>query len=558
MALCLLFFYLLLDRATRRIFPSSPSISIDGPFGSGESYHLDESNVLDCASSYNKCTCYAPCLRLLLTVWAGHVTIDLLPDDVILNVFHFVRAIYAYPMRYPDGLTSESYLKVRNFVEWRQSWWHPLIHVCRMWRSVIFASPKFLNLKLVCVPYTRAELMDIWPLLPIIIISDRFLIQATPEDLDFDIAIVHHNRVCEIDLHLTRLQLERWPLAMQVQFPALTRLALLFRPEFGDRPLAPALPDGFLGGSAPNLQSLELFCIPFPAIPNLLLSATNLVRLSLWEIPHSGYISPEVFITALAVLVNLKSLMIGFESPASRPNPESRRPWPPSRTLIPALTKFTFQGASEYVEVFVAQIDVPLLEHVSMTFFHQLIFDTPQLAQFMRCATGSKALNDVHVDFRQHEVLVEIFSQTGTFRRPTILCRVLEWQLSSFARLFKSFFPSIYTVENLYIHSRSFRSEWQSQLRGEIENVQWLEIFRPFTAMKNLYISGKFVQCITTALQELVEERLMGVLPALENIFLEGFQSSRPVQEAIGQFVAARQLSGRPVATFHWNIRQRF
>ena len=113
---------------------------------------------------------------------------------------------------------------------------------------------------------------------------------------------------------------------------------------------APALPDGFLGGSAPRLQSLELDSIPFPALPKLLLSATDLVHLTLWNIPHSGYISPEAIVTGLAVLANLKSLTIEFESPLSRPDRESRRPPPPTRTVLPALTRFEFQGVSEYLE----------------------------------------------------------------------------------------------------------------------------------------------------------------------------------------------------------------
>jgi hypothetical protein len=50
-----------------------------------------------------------------------------------------------------------------------------------------------------------------------------------PEDYDFDAAIVHHNRVCEINLlHLTSSQLQRLASAMQEQFPALIHLMLGF------------------------------------------------------------------------------------------------------------------------------------------------------------------------------------------------------------------------------------------------------------------------------------------------------------------------------------------
>jgi hypothetical protein len=45
---------------------------------------------------------------------------------------------------------------------------------------------------------------------------------------------------------------------------------------------------------------------------------------------------------------------------------------------------------------------------------------------------------------------------------------------------------------------------------------------------------------------------LQEVLPALQNIFLEGLQPSGPVQEDLGKFVAARQLSGHPIAVSPW------
>jgi hypothetical protein len=80
-----------------------------------------------------------------------------------------------------------------------------------------------------------------------------------------------------------------------------------------------------------------------------------------------------------------------------------------------------------------------------------------------------------------------------------------------------------------------------------------LEVFHRFTSVKNLYVCKEFAQCIALALQELVGEIMMEALPALESLFLEELQPSGPVQEAIGQFVAARQLSGHPVAISDWD-----
>ena len=492
--------------------------------------------------SGDKRTSYCvPCLQLqLLTVWAGRVTISILPDDVLLHIFYF------------DGLDNVDRL-------WHLSWWHRLVHVCWRWRSLIFTSPNFLNLRLVCGPWTPEELTGIWPPLPIIITN--MVDGPKPEDYNFDVAIVHHNRVCEVNLlRLTSLQLQRVALAMQEQFPALIHLMLDFDSYHGSQ--APALPNGFLGGSTPRLQFLTFHSIPFPALPKLLLSATDLVRLTLRNIPHSGYFSPETIVPSLAVLANLKSLVIAFESP----NRVRRRIPPPTgltrtgqgvtltRTVLPALTRFEFQGVSEYLEDFVARIDAPLLESIWITFFHQLIFHIPQLAQFMGRTTRLQVSKEAHVEFDNYGVQVESLPATQAIdekSRLRISCRELDWQLSSLAQVFTSFFPSISMVETLYIFGPGYLPpHW----KDEIENVQVLDIFRPFTGVKNLYACERFTQCIAPALQELVVERgwVTDVLPRMESLFLEGLRQSGPIKEAIGQFVGARQLSDHSVAVSRW------
>ena len=72
---------------------------------------------------------------------------------------------------------------------------------------------------------------------------------------------------------------------------------------------------------------------------------------------------------------------------------------------------------------------------------------------------------------------------------------------------------------------------------------------------KNLYLSQEFVPRIAHTLQEIVEERVTEVLPNLESIFLEesdDLGGPGLVPEAMRQSIAARQLSGRPIAIFPW------
>jgi hypothetical protein len=276
------------------------------------------------------------------------------------------------------------------------------------------------------------------------------------------------------------------------------------------------------------------------------LSATALVDLTLWNIPDSGYFSPEAIVTSLAVLATLKRLIIEFNY-GSRPDQESRLPPPPTRTVLPALTLFAFRGASKYLDELVARIDAPLLDSLFITFVNEFIFDISQLAQFMGRTTRIQALNEAHVHIDDVDVLMEFRPPTLTLdekSRLTIICRDVNCQLSNLVQVFTSLFPSIYTVEHLYMYGpQSFLSRWQDPMA----------IFRPFTAVKNLYVIKELARRIAPALQELVGERVTDVLPTLESLFLEGILPSG-VQEAIEQFVAARRLVGHPVAISYWKI----
>jgi hypothetical protein len=461
---------------------------------------------------------------------AGRVTINILSDDVLLCIFYFVQ------------------FAVNRL--WRLTWWHRLVHVCRRWRFIIFESPNTLNLKIISTPWTPAQLLGIWPPLPILITNtlantiDRPLFHY-----HFDAAIMHRNRVCEIDLCLSRSKLQQMVSMMQEQFPALIHLELMSSCR-GHR--IPALPDGFLCGSAPRLQSLTLISIPFPALPKLLLSTTDLVDLTLWDIPHSGYISPEVIVPHLAMLANLESLIIEFPSFLSRPDTESRRPPLPTRTILPTLTLFEFKGVNKYLEDFVARIDAPLLDSIGITFkfFHRSIFDIPVLAQFIRRTRRFQALNEAHVDFGCNIVDVRSLPPTRIFDEKLglrITCNDVVWDPSSVAQVFTLFFPSVYTVEHLYVYGAGYLEDLD-----DIESMQWPEIFHTFTAVKSLYVSEAFAQYIAPAMQGL-GERAVDMLPALESLFLEEFRVSGLLQDAFGQFLAARQLLGHPVAVSRWS-----
>ena len=307
--------------------------------------------------------------------------------------------------------------------------------------------------------------------------------------------------------------------------------------------------ESFLGGSAPRLQYLNLERIPFR---KLLLSTTDLVTLDISRLPHLGYVSPEAMARCLSTLTRLENLFLGFESPLSRPVRETRRPHPPTRSTLLVLTSFWFRGVSEYLEELVTRIDAPLLGKFHIAFFHQLIFDTPQLAQFLARTPNIQPPAAVRITFSDRYVQVTSQPPSLTEFILAISCRPTDWQLSSLTQIWQicdSSFPEAFipTVEHLYIREDEL---WKPKENG-IEDSQWLEVLRPFSAVKDLYLSREFASRVVLALRELAGE----VLSSLQNIFLEDLHLlSGPAQEAIEKFVTVRQLADQPVAVSHWDV----
>ena len=133
-------------------------------------------------------------------------------------------------------------------------------------------------------------------------------------------------------------------------FPMLTSLQLSGTPPQTET----HLPDSFLGGSAPRLRTLTLIDVSFPALPNLLLSAHDLIHLDLWDIPDSGYIPPYAMVVSLSTLIRLNTLYFGFRSRLS--GRTSRRLPPPTRSVLHDLTTRWFSGHSEYLEDFITPL----------------------------------------------------------------------------------------------------------------------------------------------------------------------------------------------------------
>jgi hypothetical protein len=399
--------------------------------------------------------------------------------------------------------------------------------------------------------------LDIWPKLPIVVHVDNLVTCQQPRLTDIISVLKRHDRVCKIFINDVSNPLLK-KLATSKPFLGLIELELV-----SYNANAPILPDLFLGGSAPRLQSLYFSGIPFPGIRKLLLSTRDLVTLSLGYIPDSGYVSPEAMVDILSVLTRLKLLHLSFAISQFQTHGASQHPPVLTRIILPALTTFGFGGHSKYLGDMVSRIDAPL-DCINLKFTvtldqGQLSFSFPPLRDFIWRTKLLNALHRADTSFSDHNSRISLFQRKGGVDFKVFNLEIPSFESSSrlvtFAQVCSSLLLPLPSLEHLSIYkpdSRRYPLQWQFVVGGP----QWMELLRLFIAVKNLVLDEPALWSVASALQELVGERVTEVLPALQNLFLVGSPPLGPVPEGIGKFIAARELSGRPVVVRHQETKE--
>ena len=387
--------------------------------------------------------------------------------------------------------------------------------------------------------------LDIWPELPIVIYVDDPL----PSVTNLISVINQRDRVCKVVF--VCVQNSFWKevaTTMSEPFPALIELKLAASLE--RRPLI--LLDSFLGGSAPRLRSLDLCGIPFPEIGKLLLSTRGLVNLSLDLIPPPRYISPDAISSILSPLTRLESLDLRFKVPFST-HGASQRPPALAPVVLPALTNFSLYGRSGFLEDIVSRIEAPL-DCIAVTFSDETaISDIPLLRDFIYRTELLNAPHRAEIFFSDFNSRVSLFQRNGdvdfkvlSLAIPRFDYTFFSSQISSLAQVCRSLLPPLPSLEHLGIYKYRSCDLFTTRHR-EVDTTLWMELLHLFITVKDLVLDEPLVLPVAQTLQELVGEQGTEILPALQNIFIEGCQSSGPVPEGIAKFIAARERSGRPV-----------
>jgi hypothetical protein len=361
------------------------------------------------------------------------------------------------------------------------------------------------------------EMNDIWPPLPIVIIiwasNDR---QEWVEEHTHNIvtALNYNDRVSEISFYdVPNKILEIFAAVMEKPFPLLTSLRIS------------------------SWQATQMVLLR-----TLLSSTSDLRKLSLRFISGFRFISPDAMVSCLSATTRLKILDLDFGLASSDSDRDGL-----TRIVLPNLTHFSWNGNSRYLNDLLARIDAPQLYSMKMTFNRWFVREAPEIALFIGRMERFKEPNRAYITILHSSAELLFPLRTQTVHYPSLKLVTdyqPPWPLSYLVQTCRSSFLPLSTVEQLDIDG----VRWQPPT----ENAEWLEVLGLFVAVKDLCVSEKVALHVVRALQELSVERATEVLPALRNLVIEGLEVSGPIQGAVEQFVATRQLAGHPVAARPW------
>ncbi|KAH8978460.1 hypothetical protein EDB92DRAFT_583766 [Lactarius akahatsu] len=449
----------------------------------------------------------------------GRVTIGELSDSVLLNIFRY-------------------YLDVAPRL------WPRLVHICRRWRHIVFASQRILHLRIFCTHGTPVlKTVRHWPVMPTIVQYGGTLELGAPAPEDEDnimAALKRSDLVSSISLTVTSSLLEKLS-SIERPFLGLEELVLLSQDG-----LRLTLPSAFRWGS--RLRCLHSTKIAFPSLLQLLSSSTNLVDLQLHEIFDPWHLSPEALTKALFGMAQLRSLSLHFLSTAIYLSP------PPSveeRIILPGLIRFNFRGVTKYLEDFVTRIDAPHLGAIEITFLDDPIFGVPKLSKFIDRMEMHKSLRRAHILSSERAISISlILPGAPTCIKLQLFSEPLSVQLSFMARICTHFSAFLLNVEDLRI-SATRPSRWMDSLHSG----KWLELINSFTGAKWFHLDGNDSTSIVRALQ-LPERQRELALPALHKLYIaQPGPRYAPLRKAVVSFMTSRRLSGHPIAVEYERLR---
>jgi hypothetical protein len=473
-----------------------------------------------------------------------HSPISILNDDVLLNIF----ILYGLNFYIGEGdPIRDTYTYI-----WKCHWWYHLAQVSRRWRYIIFASPRELDLRLICTQSVPvAEMLAHSPPLPLVVSYDDTFHKVTTEDEEgILLALSHRDRVRRIVLCFSPSSLERLISAMDGEFPILE--CLVIKPQIKGHPKRASLmlPINFQG---PKLHSIHFdgvqVALPM-RFPLLTSSLGGLVYLWLEGITQPAYLPPNDIHTQLSYMPQLWKLGIMFESECPGHNVVDSSPIMTPVTL-PNLRSFSFKGGSAYLESLLAGISAPVLTNVGIDYFHEIELPVPRLLQFIQSSmfltfkTFKLGFWGEYSDWGNYGYFVadpQLVSREYLYVK--ISCSHLDSQVASAVQIINTLSPLLSVVEGLYLVYTESRRPLPAVLPVDrIDRIQWREILRSFSGVRTLHVKEELVRVISQSLRSEDGESPLELLPNLERLTYSGSE----ITDMFAPFTKQRRAAGHLV-----------
>jgi hypothetical protein len=260
--------------------------------------------------------------------------------------------------------------------------WPTLVHICRRWRHIVFASHQALRLRLFCKrgsPVLKA--LDLWPTLPIAVEYVGFSRYGARDKENILAALKQSDRVSSIHLTVTKSLLKKIA-SIGGQFSKLEELVLLS--PVGRRLTLPSI---FRSG--PRLRQLHLTGFSFSVPLRPLSSSRNLVDIQLHDIPDDIFLSPDALAAALSGMAHLQTLSLRFPFTANHTTiPPLSKKCIVKRVDTPHLSCLKYRGTSEYLDRLLAGLDAPRLADIEikieLTYVSKTKHNVSNLSGFIR------------------------------------------------------------------------------------------------------------------------------------------------------------------------------
>ena len=468
------------------------------------------------------------------------LTIDNIPDEVLLDIFD------SYRQHFTHGHSLWN----------RKHKWFKLIHVCRRWRCIIFASSTRLDLCLSMSTSNPNSVATIFlphlSLLPIAIKHHYLPVGTDPhvktEEFGcMQAALKSYNRVRGITFSGTAPDFDELFKATKCPFPMLEDLELR-NLDSGIAELK--VPATFLDGSAPHLRRLKLYRISLTSISSLLSTTTMLFELCLRIYTTSASLLAHLQDMHCLRHLNLRPRTRGAPSSIDGPMPPTN---PENTSLLSKLISFHYQGPSSVLSALVAGFTAPSLQGL------HIILDGDDESPIFHLP---RFLDDVEKVYHSVQMISEgdYFRVSLLTHSETVDCATPSFRFcskvspDSVMGMSAALSAKLATVEELLmVFLTDFYEMWDN-------DTPWRNFLQHFRKVKVLRVELEDVFAIADTLQ-MDDEPIPDLLPMLEeveitargDVFPESPPQGQPVMfsepemAAFRPFLAARQEAGHPV-----------